>query len=141
MTLRTVTAIFALALMALPATLAYAQSMPAGTASTGLGTVLVDANSMTLYTFGSDSANTSACSGGCAGAWPPAVVDADTAAMVAGGSAGMAELGVFDRGDGMQLTWNGMPLYRFVRDTAAGQTNGEGVNGFGGLWSAVRVTS
>ena len=136
MTLRTLTAMIMLVLMTVPATLAYAQATPVGTASTGLGSVLVDANGMTLYTFASDSANTSTCSGGCLASWPAATVDADTAALVQSGGAGMAEVGVFDRGDGMQLTWNGMPLYRFARDSAAGQTNGEGI---GGVWSVVRV--
>ena len=139
MALRTVTAMIALVLMTLPTILVYGQAAPVSTASTGLGNILVDANGLTLYTFAPDSANRSTCSGGCTAAWPPATVDADTAALVQSDGAGMAELGVFDRGDGMQLTWNGMPLYRFTRDAAAGQTNGEGINGFGGLWSVVRV--
>ncbi len=139
MTLRTLTAFIMLALMAIPATLVYAQATPVGTGSTSLGTILVDANGMTLYTFAPDSPNTSTCSGACAGAWPPATVDAETAALVQTGGAGMAEVGVFDRGDGMQLTWNGKPLYRFAPDSAPGQANGDGINGFGGLWNVVRV--
>jgi predicted lipoprotein with Yx(FWY)xxD motif len=139
MALRTVMALIALTILALPATLAFAQAMPVSTGSTGLGTILVDGNGITLYTFAPDSANTSTCTGGCAAVWPPANVDADTATMIQGGGASMAELGVFDRGDGMQLTWNGMPLYRFSRDTAPGQTAGQGINGFGGLWSVVRA--
>ncbi len=141
MALRVVTAILGLALMVLPVSLTSAQATPVSTASTGLGVILVDQNGLTLYTFSPDSTNTSTCTGGCVAAWPPATVDADTAAMLQSGGADRAELGVFDRGDGMQLTWNGMPLYRFSRDTAAGQTAGNGVNAFGGLWSVVIVTS
>src|SRR5579871_1717495 len=41
-------------------------------ASTKLGAVLTDANGLTLYTFDKDAtgANTSACTGACATAWP-----------------------------------------------------------------------
>ena len=35
------------------------------------GTVLAGPNGMTLYTYSGDSAGTSACTGGCAAAWPP----------------------------------------------------------------------
>ena len=32
------------------------------------------------------------------------------------------------------MTYKGHPLYYFVQDTKAGQTKGEGVNGFGAEW-------
>jgi predicted lipoprotein with Yx(FWY)xxD motif len=35
------------------------------------------------------------------------------------------------------VTYNHHPLYTFVKDTKKGQTNGEGVNAFGGKWDAV----
>jgi hypothetical protein len=35
------------------------------------------------------------------------------------------------------VTYNHHPLYTFVKDTKAGQTNGEGVNAFGATWNAV----
>ncbi len=39
------------------------------------------------------------------------------------------------RADGTaQVTHDGRPLYYFAHDTAAGQTNGEGIKGFGGVW-------
>jgi len=37
----------------------------------------------------------------------------------------------------MQLTYNKHPLYTFVLDKKAGQTNGEGNVAFGGKWYAV----
>jgi secreted repeat protein with Y-X4-D motif len=37
----------------------------------------------------------------------------------------------------MQVTYNRHPLYRFAQDTRRGQTNGEGVNGFGAKWFVV----
>ena len=39
------------------------------------------------------------------------------------------------RSDGKpQVTYNGHPLYLFAADQKAGDTNGQGVNAFGGLW-------
>ncbi len=81
---------------------------------------------MTLYRFDKDSANppTSNCAstGGCITAWPP--VPATTS--VGGISAGL--VGSITRTDGTkQLTIAGWPMYYFAKDTAAGQTSGQGV--------------
>jgi predicted lipoprotein with Yx(FWY)xxD motif len=48
----------------------------------------------------------------------------------------MGVLATITRDDGSsQLTYNGMPLYRFARDTAPGQTTGQGITAFGGTWT------
>src|ERR1044072_3779762 len=94
-----------------------AQGAPAGPASVpGLGTILVDSSGLTLYTFSADQpgAGTSACDDSCAAGAPPALLGHQPAPS--GGS-----LGTINRDDGsVQLTWSGMPLYRFVRDGAPG---------------------
>ncbi len=42
------------------------------------------------------------------------------------------------RSDGKtQVTYNGHPLYTFTGDSNPGDTSGQGVNVFGGLWYAV----
>jgi hypothetical protein len=42
------------------------------------------------------------------------------------------------RPDGIsQLTYKGHPLYAFVNDRKPGDTNGEGIDAFGGSWFAV----
>src|SRR5947209_7052783 len=41
------------------------------TASTSLGTVLVDSQGRTLYLFKADQGTNRACSSACASAWPP----------------------------------------------------------------------
>jgi hypothetical protein len=50
-----------------------------------------------------------------------------------------ADLGTIKRSDGTtQVTYKEHPLYYYASDTSAGQTNGEGVNGFGASWYLVQ---
>jgi predicted lipoprotein with Yx(FWY)xxD motif len=107
------------------------------------GSIVVDQSRMTLYTLSADRPGVSTCSGGCATAWPPAVIDQTAVATIhQGGDAGMSQLGTFTRADGgIQLTWAGMPLYRFTRDTVPGDVNGNGVTAFGGTWAVVKAPS
>jgi predicted lipoprotein with Yx(FWY)xxD motif len=105
------------------------------TATTSLGRILVDARGHTLYLFGKDRNGKSACSGACAAAWPPLIA---TAKPRAGTGAEASRLGTTRRADGrMQVTYNRHPVYTFVKDTKKGQTNGEGLNAFGGIWDAL----
>ena len=105
------------------------------TASSKVGTILVDANGRTLYLFEKDQPNQSACAGACASAWP---IDHTSAAPKAGGQVKASLLGTIKRSDGsMQVTYNQHPLYYFARDTAAGQLNGQGVDAFGAGWDVL----
>jgi predicted lipoprotein with Yx(FWY)xxD motif len=101
-------------------------------ANSRLGKILVDSRGRTLYLFTKDSGSTSTCTGACATAWPPLLADGTT--TVAGGA--LASLvGTTRRSDSTpQVTYNGHPLYTFVKDQKAGDTNGEGVTAFGGSW-------
>jgi predicted lipoprotein with Yx(FWY)xxD motif len=46
---------------------------------------------------------------------------------------------VFQRSDGnLQLAYNGWPLYTYSGDSASGQTNGNGITSFGGVWTIAR---
>jgi len=104
-------------------------------AKTGLGKALVDSRGRTLYLFTKDSGTKSACSGACATAWPP--LRAGGKPTVSGG-AKASLVGTTTRSDGKpQVTYNGHPLYRFVKDKKSGDTNGEGLTAFGGSWFAV----
>jgi predicted lipoprotein with Yx(FWY)xxD motif len=106
-----------------------------GVAGTGLGNVLVDRQGHTLYLFERDSATMSACTGPCAVNWPPLRVRGTT---LVGSGAKASNVGRTARPDGIsQLTYNGHPLYTFVNDKKPGDTNGEGINAFGGSWFAV----
>jgi predicted lipoprotein with Yx(FWY)xxD motif len=105
-------------------------------ASSGLGSkILVDSQGRTLYMFSKDSGTSSSCTGACAVAWPPVAANGKPAV---GPGANASLVGTTTRSDGTsQVTYNGHPLYRFVKDTAPGQTNGEGLTAFGGSWFAV----
>ncbi|MFD3993158.1 SCO0930 family lipoprotein [Streptomyces sp. NPDC058548] len=97
-----------------------------------LGPLVADAAGFTLYRFDKDTANpsSSACAGDCAKTWPPVPAPATKP-----GGVDAAKIGSVKRADGTeQLTIAGWPVYRFVKDTAPGQTNGQGV---GGTWFAV----
>ena len=98
-------------------------------ATTALGPVLVGPNGLTLYTHTGDTATSSTCTGACATAWPPLTVPAGSSATDGAGVSGA--LATLTRDDGsLQVTYNGMPLYGWKNDHAAGDTTGQGVNGF-----------
>jgi predicted lipoprotein with Yx(FWY)xxD motif len=118
-----------------PSKAAAASPTSIGTAKTALGTILVDSQGHTLYLFTHDSGTASMCSGACATAWPPLVASGATTAT---SGANAALLGTSKRADGTtQVTYNGHPLYRFVKDLKAGETNGQDVTAFGGSWFTV----
>lgn len=107
--------------------------------SADFGSILVDAEGMSLYVFLADTQNSgvSTCGDddGCATEWPALLTDGDP---VAGEGADQALLGTITRDDGTtQVTYNGWPLYLFHEDTAAGDTNGQALDEFGGLWYLV----
>ena len=106
-----------------------------GVANGDLGKILVDSQGRTLYLFQKDSGSTSTCFGECAVDWPPLRVGGRP---TEGNGANSALVGTTNRAGGEpQVTYNGHPLYRFERDENAGDTNGEGVNAFGGAWYAL----
>jgi predicted lipoprotein with Yx(FWY)xxD motif len=105
------------------------------TASTSLGTVLVDSQGRTLYLFKADKGTTSACFGACASAWPPLRVSGKP---TVGGGATASKLGTTQRPDGQpEVTYNGHPLYAYTGDSKPGDVNGQGLTAFGAEWFAV----
>jgi predicted lipoprotein with Yx(FWY)xxD motif len=85
-----------------------------------LGRILVDARGRTLYLFLEDADGRSACYGGCARVWPPALASAHP----------KAGAGVKAR----QLVYDHHPLYTTVADVRPGQTAGQG---YFGTWFVV----
>ena len=97
-----------------------------------LGTILVDGSGKTLYLFVADKSTASTCYTSCAALWPPVLT---TGAPVAGSGATGSLLGTTTRTDGkVEVTYAGHPLYYFIQDKKAGDTTGQGIDGFGGLW-------
>jgi predicted lipoprotein with Yx(FWY)xxD motif len=106
-----------------------APSITIKSGSTSLGTVLVGSDGLTLYTHAGDSSSHSSCTGSCASAWPPLLVKAGT--KVKDGSGVHGQFATFKRADGTtQVTYNGKPLYAWTGDYYAGDTTGQGINGF-----------
>jgi predicted lipoprotein with Yx(FWY)xxD motif len=114
------------------ATMAPTTAVTGGTAvmvgqNATLGSFLVDSKGMTLYIFTNDAPGTSNCNAGCISNWPPMLT---TGAPTAGDGVTASMLGTATRSDGTtQVTYNGWPLYYFIADKAAGDTNGEGKAG------------
>jgi predicted lipoprotein with Yx(FWY)xxD motif len=93
--------------------------------NTALGQVLIGPQGKTLYLFTPDKRNTSVCYGKCASFWPPLLT---TGTPRAGKHVKASLLGIAVRKDGKhQVTYGGHPLYYFVKDKKAGQTNGQAV--------------
>jgi predicted lipoprotein with Yx(FWY)xxD motif len=103
--------------------------------STRLGKILVNSRGRTLYLLTADSGKKSTCFGECASLWPPLRTKGKP---TVGTGAHASMLGTTARSDGArQVTYQGHPLYTFVKDTKPGDTNGEGITAFGGRWFAV----
>jgi predicted lipoprotein with Yx(FWY)xxD motif len=98
-----------------------------------VGKVVVDGKGFTLYRFDKDTAKppVSNCFKACAKLWPPVKF---TKHMKLAGI-DPALIGNIMTKDGIcQATLGGWPIYRYAKDAAAGDTNGQGV---GGTWFAV----
>lgn len=103
------------------------------TADSTAGKIVVDGKGMSVYYYTKDvkDSGTSACTGGCLEAWPPVLAAADTPTV--DGVTGT--VGTIATPDGKkQLTINGMPVYYYAKDLAAGDITGQGV---GGVWYLV----
>lgn len=95
----------------------------------------IDRDGFTLYTFENDRNDTdgdgagdSDCNGACAVTWPPLYAEA--------GATDWGDFTVIERDDSTrQWAFKGLPLYFFANDTAAGDTNGEGI---GNIWFVAR---
>lgn len=96
---------------------------------------LIAYNGMTVYTFTKDTGAESTCYDTCATNWPPYIVGAeDNLTQLQAGVTG--KVGTTIRKDKtIQVTYNGHPLYFYVKDTKSGDTTGDKV---GGVWFVVK---
>jgi predicted lipoprotein with Yx(FWY)xxD motif len=85
------------------------------TQSTSIGTVVADAKGRTVYELVGDPASNTKCTGPCESIWPP---------VMSGGKIAIV---------------HGHPVFTFAKDTAKGQTTGQGVKDTWGLWLALNA--
>lgn len=102
------------------------------------GSFLTDSQGKSIYVFDQDSSSQSKCTGQCAQAWPPLIVQ-EGQMPKAEGNANTSKISTITREDGTkQLAYNGMPLYYFSGDKKAGDVNGQNKSDFGGTWHLVQ---
>ena len=96
------------------------------------GKILADGSGQTIYVFTKDSGTTSACTGGCASAWPPVVA---SGTPTSGDGLAASDLGAVTRDDGTrQVTFSGHPVYTYGGDSGPGEFSGQGS---GGSWFVI----
>jgi predicted lipoprotein with Yx(FWY)xxD motif len=103
----------------------------------GLGTVVVNSQGRTLYTFAPDKAKKVTCTGSCAVVWPPLKIGAGQKASVSGGLKSSLVSSAPDPSGGRVVTYNGWPLYLYQVDQVAGTDHGQALESSGGLWYAI----
>jgi predicted lipoprotein with Yx(FWY)xxD motif len=117
---------------ATPAAMADKPAMLKVVQNDALGQFLADDQGRTLYLFTKDTMNTSNCYDQCAVNWPALLTKGDP---VAGEGVDGKLLGTTQRKDGStQVTYNGLPLYYYIKDQKPGDTTGQEV---GGVWYVI----
>jgi predicted lipoprotein with Yx(FWY)xxD motif len=93
-------------------------------------TVLTSTSGRTLYSLSAEKKGKFICTASCLSVWHPLTVPAGVKPT------GPVKLGTIKRPEGeTQVTYKGLPLYRFGGDTKAGEANGEGIKDVG-TWHA-----
>jgi predicted lipoprotein with Yx(FWY)xxD motif len=100
----------------------------------GLGTVLVNGQGMTLYSFAPDKRAKVTCTGACAAVWPPMKLPGGQQPVATGGVKSSLLGSDSDPSGGRVVTYDGWPLYTYVADKSPGQATGQALNLNGGLW-------
>jgi predicted lipoprotein with Yx(FWY)xxD motif len=102
-----------------------------------LGTVLVNSEGLTLYTFAPDMHSKVTCLSSCASVWPPLRLESGKK-PVASGQVKQPLLGSDPDSEGGQVaTYAGWPLYTYTADTSPGMATGQALNVNGGLWYTI----
>jgi predicted lipoprotein with Yx(FWY)xxD motif len=105
---------------------------------THVGTILVNRRGFTLYAFATDKRNYDSCvkKAGCLAAWPAVKTGGRP---IAGPGVRSSLIGTIKLGNTRQVTYAGHPLYTYIADRTAGQTNYVNIFQFGGRWPAVNA--
>lgn len=134
-----VAAVAAAAVLAAGASAAAGGAVQLSVRSSAYGKLVFGPGGRAVYMFAPDRRSKSTCYGSCAKAWHPLLT---TGAPLAGPGVVASLLGTTPRKDGgMQVTYNGHPLYF---DNMGGETHGAGEIGCqqldvnGGIWLVVK---
>jgi len=108
---------------------------PLAVATVSAGKTLTGEDGKTLYFFKADTKGSgkSTCNADCATNWPPYTLEADETLKPTSDASGTVTMITRDDGS-KQVAYNGWPLYYFKGDAAAGDSNGQNINAFGGIW-------
>jgi predicted lipoprotein with Yx(FWY)xxD motif len=103
---------------------------------TSAGTILVDGRGFTLYAFTKDRRNHDACASipHCLTVWPAFTT---VGKPIAGPGVKRSLIGTIMVKGQRQATYSGHPLYRYITDTAPGQTYYINILQFHGRWPAL----
>ena len=96
------------------------------TVGAGTMTVLTDDTGLPLYYRTGEMSTSITCTGGCASNWPPVLFANGTPTGTADVT---GTLSTVSGPNGIQVLYNGHPLYRWFQD-AAGKATGDGKGGF-----------
>ena len=95
-------------------------------------TILTDRNGMTVYYYTPDkSAGKVTCTAQCLVNWPPVLVPAGVTKPTGGKGVTGTLSTIASPNGGQQVTYNGWPVYLWIKDTKPGDTTGQNV---GGKW-------
>jgi predicted lipoprotein with Yx(FWY)xxD motif len=106
---------------------------------TGAGTILVDSQGYTLYTFSKDSRDHDACVKiyNCLDTWPALISSRPTS----GPGIRRSLVGTISiPGIGRQVTYAGHPLYHYIGDSSPGETDNINIYQSGGYWPAIAAS-
>ncbi|MEM8861735.1 MAG: hypothetical protein AAGD96_25705, partial [Chloroflexota bacterium] len=108
-----------------------------GTAASEEAGNYLTADTLSVYTFDTDSPNQSSCDTDCAGVWPPVMLQ--NGLTLEAPADILSKLGTFTRDDGtVQVSFDGRPLYFYIDDEVPGDTIG---HGNGDVWHLVILDS
>jgi predicted lipoprotein with Yx(FWY)xxD motif len=115
------------------AAMAETRALISTTHNAKLGTILVSGK--TVYTLKPSKVP---CTAQCLKIWPEVLLPKGVTTTTAGHGVNASRLGaVSGSGGSRQITYRGKRLYFFIKDTAPGQVNGNGVTTPWGKWSVV----
>ncbi|BBY81235.1 hypothetical protein H7I53_03655 [Mycolicibacterium pulveris] len=97
-----------------------------------LGEIVVDSSGRALYAFSADRPNQPTCYDTCAETFVPLLADGNPAS---GTGIDVAAAQTVPRRDGgNQVTYKGIPLYRYAGDSGDKVAHAQGLDMFGGQW-------